>query len=78
MEVEAAAVDMVAGMDKDTEEDEEAEAVITKSGGKTVINSIDVSDPTQSFTAQEWEALRHNGGQAYVMQARECMSSQGG
>ena len=33
MEVEAAAVDVVAGMDKDKEEDEEAEAVITKSLG---------------------------------------------
>ena len=49
-----------------------------KSGGKTVINGIDVSDLTRSFTAQEWEALRQNGGRAYVMQARERMNSQGG
>ena len=33
MEVKAAAVDVVAGADKDMEEDEEAEAVITKSLG---------------------------------------------
>ena len=33
MEVEAAAVDVVAGVDNDMEEDEEAEAVITKSLG---------------------------------------------
>ena len=43
-----------------------------------IINGIDVLDPTRLFTAQEWEALGYNGGQAYVMQARECMNSQGG
>ena len=36
-----------------------------------MINGIDVSDPTRAFTNEEWEALRFNGGQAYVMQARE-------
>ena len=55
--------DMAAGVDKDMEEDEEGRGGHhEKSGGKMVINGINVSDPTQSFTAQEWEALRHNGG----------------
>jgi len=37
----------------------------------TMINGVDVSDPTRAFDNNEWEALRHNGGRAYVNQARE-------
>ena len=39
---------------------------------RTLINGIDVSDPTRSFTADEWESLGPNGGRAYVMQRREA------
>ena len=75
-------VDMAAYMDKDAAEDDEVKVVIMKKTGSKMIingiNSINILDPTQSFTAQEWEALRYNGGQAYVMQARERMNSHGG
>jgi len=48
-------------------------------GGRgTVINGIDVSNPTRSFTDVEWEALGYNGGRAYVAQARERMNGGGG
>jgi hypothetical protein len=51
------------------------------SGGNrncTVINGVDVTNPTRSFTDQEWQSLQYNGGRAYVMQARERMNSRGG
>ena len=49
-------------------------------GGRdqVVINGIDVSDPTRSFTNDEWSKLARNGGQAFVMQARERMAGRGG
>jgi len=43
----------------------------------TVINGVDVSDPTRQFNEQEWAALEHNGGRAHVVQARERMSHSG-
>jgi hypothetical protein len=41
--------------------------------GQTIINGVDVSDPTRGFTDDEWEALSSHGGRAYVMQVRERM-----
>jgi hypothetical protein len=38
-------------------------------GRQNSINGVDTSDPTRSFTSQEWKALYENGGHAYVMQA---------
>jgi hypothetical protein len=35
------------------------------------INGIDVLDPTQNFTGEEWRKLVYNGGWLYVAQARE-------
>ena len=50
-----------------------------RGGGRgTVINGVDVSDPTRSFTAEEWESLQYNGGRAYVMQAPDRMARRGG
>ena len=46
-------------------------------GTATMINGIDVTDPTRSFQDSEWEALGYNGGKAYVMQARERISGGG-
>ena len=46
-------------------------------GAATVINGIDVTDPTRPFTDTEWEALGYNGGRAYVKQARERISGRG-
>jgi hypothetical protein len=46
-------------------------------GAATVINGIDVTDPTRSFLDPEWEALAYNGGRAYVMQARERINGRG-
>ena len=69
VEVEAMGMDMAMDVDKGAAEDKGVKVVITKRlGGKTVINGIDVSDPTHSFTAQEWEALQHmnnHGGRGH-------------
>jgi len=43
----------------------------------TMINGVDVSDPTRQFNDQEWAALEHNGGGAHVVQARERMLHSG-
>ena len=45
---------------------------------QSIINGVDVSDPTRSFTDDEWNALSFNGGRAYVAQARERMSASRG
>ena len=45
--------------------------------GRVVINGIDVSDPTRSFTDEEWDALRPNGGLVYVHQQRERIHGRG-
>ena len=45
---------------------------------RTVINGVDVSNPTRSFTEQEWDSLGYDGGRAYVVQARERMNNRGG
>jgi hypothetical protein len=34
-------------------------------------SGVDVSDPTQNFTDEEWRKLAYNGGRLYVAQARE-------
>ena len=34
-----------------------------------------MSDPTRAFTGEEWETLRYNGGQAYVLQARDRINN---
>ena len=39
-------------------------------GKKTETNGINVADPTQSFTDNEWTLLGPNGGRAYVTQQR--------
>jgi len=44
---------------------------------RTIINGVDVSDPTRSFTADEWESLGPHGGRAYVTQRREAMAGRG-
>jgi hypothetical protein len=41
------------------------------------INGIDVSDPTQNFTDEEWRKLAYNGGRLYVAQAQEQMNGWG-
>jgi hypothetical protein len=46
-------------------------------GSGTKINGVDVSDPTRSFTSEEWEQLAWNGGHQYVTQARERMNGCG-
>jgi hypothetical protein len=46
-------------------------------GSGTKINGVDVSDPTRSFTSEEWEQLAWNGGGQYVTQARERMNGCG-
>jgi hypothetical protein len=33
------------------------------------INGVDVSDPTQNLTDEEWRKLAYNGGRLYVAQA---------
>jgi hypothetical protein len=45
---------------------------------RTVINGVDASNPTRSFTDQEWDSLGYDGGRAYVVQARERMNNRGG
>jgi len=35
-----------------------------QAGRATIINGVDVSEPTRSFTADEWDSLQWNGGQA--------------
>ena len=44
-----------------------------RGGGRiqTMINGVDVSDPTRNFTANEWNSLGWNGGRAYVAQTWE-------
>jgi hypothetical protein len=44
-------------------------------GRGTMINGVDVSDPTRAFTAQEWQALAFNGGRKYVHEARERINN---
>jgi hypothetical protein len=46
-------------------------------GSITKINGVDVSDPTRSFTNEEWEQLAWNGGHQYVTQAHERMNRLG-
>lgn len=46
-------------------------------GNGTIINGIDVTDPTRTFEDHEWESLGYNGGRAYVMQARERINGRG-
>ena len=43
----------------------------------TIINGVDVSDPTRSFTADEWESLGPYGGPADVTQRLEAMAGRG-
>ena len=45
---------------------------------KVIMNGIDVTDVTRSFTSDEWDKLRSCGGQAYVYQRREYLSGRGG
>jgi len=44
----------------------------------TLINGVDVSDPTRGFTEEEWGRLAWNGGRQYVNQARERINNRGG
>ena len=46
-------------------------------GTATIINGVDVTDPTRSFQDSEWESLGYNGGRQYVMQARERINGRG-
>jgi hypothetical protein len=51
-------------------------ALVDEAGGggndrSNFINGIDVSDPTQNFTDEEWRKLAYNGGRLYVAQAHE-------
>jgi hypothetical protein len=41
------------------------------------INGVDVSDPTQNITDEEWRKLAYNAGWLYVAQVRERMNGQG-
>ncbi len=41
------------------------------------INGIDVLDPTQNFTDEEWRKLAYNGRRLYVAQACERMNGRG-
>ena len=43
----------------------------------TMINGVDVSDPTRAFTDDEWNRLAFNGGHQYVYQARDRMNGRG-
>ena len=43
----------------------------------TMINGVDVLDPTRAFTDDEWSRLAYNGGQQYVYQARDRMNGRG-
>ena len=45
---------------------------------KVIMNGIDVTDVTRSFTSDEWDKLRSCGGHAYVYQRREYLSGRGG
>jgi hypothetical protein len=49
------------------------------SGGrqKVIMNGIDVTDVSRSFTTDEWEKLKTVGGHAYVYQRREYLSGRG-
>jgi hypothetical protein len=40
-------------------------------GRRTIINGVDVSDPFRTFSGDEWEQLRYNGGRDYVNNARQ-------
>ena len=42
-----------------------------------MINSVDVSDPTLIFTADEWSIFGWNDGQAYVARERHGMNGRG-
>ena len=42
-----------------------------------MINGVDGSDPTCSFTADEWNRICSNGGCSYVAQAREGINGRG-
>ena len=42
-----------------------------------MINGVDISDPTRSFKATEWNILGSNGGRAYIAQAWDCMNGRG-
>jgi hypothetical protein len=42
-----------------------------RGGGRAIINGVDVSDPFRTFSGDEWEQLRHNGGRDYVNNARQ-------
>ena len=48
------------------------------SGNSTMINGVDVLDPTHAFTEEEWGQLAWNGGCQYVTQARERINGRGG
>jgi len=49
-----------------------------RGGDKRVVwNGIDVTDVTRSFTDEEWDALRPNGGLAYIHQQRELLHGGG-
>ena len=45
---------------------------------KVIMNGINVTDVTRSFTSDEWDKLRSCGGHAYVYQRREYLSGRGG
>ena len=45
--------------------------------GSVTFNGIDVSDPMRSFTDDEWNALRPNGGLVWITQQRERFGGRG-
>ena len=45
---------------------------------KVVMNGVDVTDVTRSFTSDDWDKLRSCGGHSYVYQRREYLSGRGG
>jgi hypothetical protein len=45
---------------------------------KVVMNGVDVTDVTRSFTSDDWDKLRSCGGHSYVYQRREYLSERGG
>lgn len=44
---------------------------------RTMFNNVDVSDPTRSFTPQEWEQLQRDG-HIYIVQQRDRLAGRGG
>ena len=45
---------------------------------KVVMNGVDVTDVTRSFTSDDWDKLRACGGHTYVYQRRDFLSGRGG